>query len=64
MKSSLTRLGVAEQYDFDPPIARRVPKVLNTFTGIKYVFSDPTRFKTIYEKSGYGSILMFDEIAK
>jgi linoleate 10R-lipoxygenase len=64
MKGSLTRMGIAKQYTFDNSITLPVPKVLNTFTGIKYVFSDPTRFKTIYEKSGYGSILMFDEIAK
>ncbi|KAG5644792.1 hypothetical protein DXG03_007613 [Asterophora parasitica] len=41
-----------------------IPKVLNTFTGIKTVFSDPSRFKVIYEKYGYGSILMFDDIAQ
>jgi hypothetical protein len=64
MKASLTRLGIAEQYTFDRPSAAPECKILNTFTGIKYAFSDPTRFKVIYEKFGYGSILMFDEIAK
>jgi hypothetical protein len=64
MKGSLTRLGIAEQYTFDRPIAPPECKILNTFTGIKYAFGDPTRFKVIYEKFGYGSILMFDEIAK
>jgi len=64
MKASLTKQGIAKKYTFDPPVALRVPKVLNTFTGIKTAFSDPSRFKVVYEKYGYGSILMFDEIAK
>jgi hypothetical protein len=64
MKESLTRQGLDKKYTFDPPVPLRVPKVLNTFTGIKAAFSDPSRFKTVYEKYGYGSILMFDEIAK
>jgi len=64
MKESLTTQGLAAKYTFEHPQALRVPKVLNTFTGIKTVFSDSSRFKVIYEKYGYGSILMFDEIAK
>ena len=64
MKASLTRRGIAKQYTFDRPSAHPECKILKTFTGIKYVFGDPTRFKVIYEKFGYGSILMFDEIAK
>ena len=62
MKESLTRQGLAKKYTFDLPVALRVPKVLNTFTGIKTAFSDPSRFKTVYEKYGYGSILMFDNV--
>ncbi|KAG6859256.1 hypothetical protein C0991_001040 [Blastosporella zonata] len=64
MKDSLTHQKLEKKYTFDRPQALRVPKVLNTFTGIKAVFSDSSRFKVIYEKYGYGSILMFDEIAK
>ena len=64
MKDSLTRRGLANKYTFEHPTPLRVPKILNTLTGIKQVFSDPSRFKVIYEKFGYGSILMFDEIAK
>ena len=64
MKDPLTRMGIAGQYTFDRPSASPECKILNTFTGIKYAFSDPTCFKVIYEKIGYGSILMFDEIAK
>jgi len=64
MKASLTRQGIASKYTFDPPVALRAPKILNTFTGIKTAFSDPTRFRVIYEKYGYGSFLMFDDIAK
>jgi len=64
MKESLTRQKLATKYTFDPPVTARVPKILNTFTGIKTVFGDPSRFKVIYEKFGYGSILMFDGIAQ
>jgi len=68
MKDSLTKQGLAARYKFDRPITARIPKILNTFTGIKYVFNDPTRFHTVYDLSrlgdGYGSILAFDEVAK
>jgi hypothetical protein len=64
MKESLTRQGLEKKYTFDPPVTSRVAKVLNTFTGIKTAFSDPTKFKVIYEKFGYGSMLMFDDIAQ
>lgn len=64
MKGSLTTQGLAAKYTFDHPQALRVPKVLNTFTGIKNVFSDSSRFKVIYEKYGYGSILMFDDVTQ
>jgi hypothetical protein len=62
MKQSLTRQGLQAKYTFDLPKALRVPKILNTLAGIKAVFSDPSRFKVIYEKFGYGSILMFDDV--
>ena len=64
MKQSLATQGLTAKYKFERPQALRVPKILNTFTGIKTVFSDSLRFKVIYETTGYGSILMFDEVAK
>ncbi|KAF8066489.1 heme peroxidase [Lyophyllum atratum] len=64
MKQSLTQQKLDHKYTFDHPPTIPAAKVLNTFTGIKAVFSDPSRFKVIYEKYGYGSILMFDEMAK
>jgi linoleate 10R-lipoxygenase len=64
MKQSLTRQGLAKKYTFDRPTPSPDIKVLNTFTGIKTVFGDPSRFKIIYEKNGYGSVLMFDDIPK
>jgi hypothetical protein len=62
MKDSLTKRGLLKKYTFDYPVPLRVPKVLKTFTGIKAAFSDPSKFKTVYEKYGYGSILMFDDV--
>jgi hypothetical protein len=68
MKDSLTKQGIATRYTFDRPTASPIPKVLNTFTGIKYVFNDPARFNNVYEMKalgdGYGFILSFDEVAK
>lgn len=68
MKDSLTKQGLVAHYTFDRPVAARPPKVLNTFTGIKYVFNDPTRFNSAYDLkglgSGYGYFLAFDKIAQ
>ncbi|KAJ7584626.1 heme peroxidase [Mycena floridula] len=68
MKDSLTRQGIADRYTFTRPVAAVVPKVLNTFTGIKYVFDDPVRFPNVYDMkglgNGYGFILAFDEAKK
>ena len=64
MQTSLTRQGLQEKYEFSPPKTIPVPKILNTLTGIKAVFSDPSRFKIIYGKVRYGSILMFDDRAQ
>ncbi|KDR69074.1 hypothetical protein GALMADRAFT_933805 [Galerina marginata CBS 339.88] len=64
MQTSLTRQGLQAKYEFTAPKTILEPKVLNTLTGIKTVFSDPSRFKIIYQKVGYGSILMFDDRAQ
>ena len=64
MKESLTRRGLDKKYTFDRPVTTRVQKVLHTFDGIQTVLSDSAKFKVVYEKYGYGSMLMFDEIAK
>ncbi|RDB16366.1 Psi-producing oxygenase A [Hypsizygus marmoreus] len=64
MKATLTKQGLSGKYTFDRPLALPIPKILNTFTGIKHVFSDPSRFKIMYERYGYGSFMMFDEVAQ
>lgn len=68
MKESLTRRKLADQYTFTRPVPARIPKVLNTFTGITAVFNDPARFHTAYEMSGlgngYGFMLAFDADVK
>ena len=65
MKASLTRQGIADKYTFTRPVPVSVPKVLNTFTAIKTVFSDPTHFKVPYgikdPATSGGSILDQDE---
>ncbi|KAF4571708.1 hypothetical protein EYR40_008225 [Pleurotus pulmonarius] len=61
MQQSLTRQGIAQKYTFDRPITQPVPVVLKTFAAIKGVWNDPSRFKIIYEKLGYGSMLLFDD---
>lgn len=64
MKASLKRQKIDSKYTFDRPITKPEPKIFNTFTGIKPVFSDPTKFKIIYEKTGYGSVLQMDDVAQ
>ena len=68
MKESLTRQGIADRYTYTRPVATRIPKVIDTFTGIKYIFNDPTRFHTVYDMTGlgngYGFMLVFDQAAK
>ncbi|KAK7036088.1 heme peroxidase [Favolaschia claudopus] len=68
MKESLTKQGIAGDYTFERPVPPPEPKVLNTFTGIKYVFNDPLRFPTVYDMkglgNGYGFLLCFDQSAK
>ena len=69
-KQNLTKLGIADKYKYNRPIATPVPKVLNTLTGIRYVFNDFNRFKVIYKADmemlteGYGFMLTFDEQKK
>ncbi|KAF8209473.1 heme peroxidase [Mycena galopus ATCC 62051] len=68
MKDSLTKQGIAANYTFTRPVPAPQPKVLSTFTGIKYVFNDPTRFPTVYDMkglgNGYGFMLCFDQATK
>lgn len=64
MKKSLTRQELQRKYTFDLPQTLSTPKVLNTLAGIQSFFEDPTKFKAIYNKFGYGPIFKFDEIAK
>ena len=65
MKASLTKQGIAAKYTFTRPVPVSVPKILNTFTGIKTVFSDPIHFKVPYgikdPATSGGSILDCDE---
>ncbi|KAH8111877.1 heme peroxidase [Phellopilus nigrolimitatus] len=64
---NLTKLGIAEKYDFNRPKTTPIPKVLNTLTGIRYVFNDFKKFHQIYEADmkmltdGYGFMLTFDD---
>ncbi|KAF9257706.1 heme peroxidase [Marasmius fiardii PR-910] len=68
MKDSLTRQGTADQYTFTRPVPAVPVKVLNTFTGINYVFNNSTQFPVVYDMkglgNGYGFMLTFDQAAK
>ncbi|KAI0732597.1 heme peroxidase [Fomitopsis betulina] len=69
-RQNLTKLGIADKYTYERPVAQPVPKVLNTLTGIRHVFSDPSKFVQIYTEDmkaltrGYGFMLVFDEPKK
>lgn len=64
---NLTKLGIVDKYDFARPVAQPIPKVLNTLTGIRYVFNDSTKFNQTYKADmelltdGYGFMLTFDD---
>jgi len=64
MKASLGAQKIDSQYTFDRPVTAPEPKILNTFTGIKHVFSDPNRFKVVYQIPGHGSSLNIDDVAQ
>ena len=55
MKQSLTLQGLAGDYTFERPVPPAEVKILSTFTGIKYVFNDPVRFRTPYDMKGWTS---------
>lgn len=42
-RKNLTKLGIVDAYEFTRPISIPVPKILNTLSGIRYVFSDQTK---------------------
>ena len=66
-KDNLTKLGVANKYDFARPKPQPIPKVVDTISGIRYVFADYNKFKTTYGDDmrlltdGYGFFLVFED---
>lgn len=67
----LRDLGIVGKYNLKrPSTVIRVPKVVDTITGIDYVFSNPDKFKVTYGSdmkpltNGFGFMLVFDEKAK
>ncbi len=70
--ANLAKKGIIksiDDYSFDRPKALPIPKVVDTLTGIRYVFNDYTKFKTTYKDmqlltGGYGFFLVFDEKKK
>ena len=69
-KKNLEKLRIADKYKFDRPKPTPIPKVLNTLTGIRYVFNDFNKFKQTYTQDmealtqGYGFMLTFDDEKK
>ncbi|KAH7885086.1 heme peroxidase [Phlebopus sp. FC_14] len=68
MKDSLTRQGIASRYTFDRPVPTPLPKFIDNFTSINFVFNDPSKFVSGYNMSGlgdgYGFFLAFDDVKK
>ena len=64
-KKNLTKLGIADKYDFSRPKPQPIPKIVDTIAGIRYVFNDAVKFRTMYpaiamSPEGYGFFLAFD----
>ncbi|CCO35794.1 hypothetical protein BN14_09914 [Rhizoctonia solani AG-1 IB] len=66
-KQNLTKLKIADQYDFKRPSEAPIPKPLNNFTAIKHVSNDVTKYKVPYGPDmryltyDRGMFLIFDE---
>ncbi|KAF8666942.1 heme peroxidase [Rhizoctonia solani] len=66
-KQNLTKLKVADQYDFKRPSEAPIPKPLNNFTAIKHVSNDIVKYKVPYGPDmkyltyDRGMFLIFDE---
>ncbi|CAE6469047.1 unnamed protein product [Rhizoctonia solani] len=66
-KENLTRLKLADKYDFERPVATPPSKVINSLSGIKHVLGNPSKYKSLHGlKMGYvtnqnGVFLAFDE---
>lgn len=71
-KENLSKINnvSVNDYTFDRPIATPIPKVLNTLTGIRYVFADFEKYHQTYSydmerlTDGYGFFLSFDDRKK
>lgn len=69
-RQNLTKLGTVQNYSFDRPKPQPIPKIVDTLTGIRYVFGDPTKYKVTYGDDmrllteGYGFFLVFEEPAR
>lgn len=69
-KQNLTKLGIVDQYNFERPQAKPIPKVVDTLAGIKHIFNDPTRYKVVYGEhlypltSNIGFFMIYDEKEK
>ena len=69
-KKNLENLGIVDQYLLPRPKPRPIPKVVDTLTGIRYVFNDPIKFNTTYGDDmrlltgGYGFFLVFEDEKK
>ncbi|KAG8709377.1 hypothetical protein FRC11_005607 [Ceratobasidium sp. 423] len=66
-KENLTRLKLADKYDFERPVATPPSKVINSLSGIKYVLGNPSKYEPRHGlKMGYitnqkAVFLAFDE---
>ncbi|KAG7449917.1 heme peroxidase [Guyanagaster necrorhizus] len=71
VKENLTNIGLdLSNYSFERPKPKPIPIVLNTISGIRYVFSNFNVYKQTYTDDmnlltqGYGFMLSFDEKEK
>ena len=47
-KNNLTKLGIVDKYDLERPKPQPIPKVVDTISGIRYVFAEFTDLKVPY----------------
>lgn len=65
MEESLKKQGIDKKYVFLPTQPEPIPKFIDNFTAIDFVFNDPERFCSGYKLTGlgdgYGFMIAIDE---
>ncbi|GJJ13725.1 hypothetical protein Clacol_007981 [Clathrus columnatus] len=66
-RGNLTKLRIVDKYTFNRPAPQPIPKIVDTISGIRYVFNGNNKYKVTYGTdmklltNQYGFFLVFDD---